>query len=168
MSPGRNKVVLLVGLAVLISCSRVVSMRAPEQPRGCPRATAPPFTFVISCGRSKSCMTARACTANASFNSTRPISVNASRLAAVPSARLEQARSPSCGGVHPCGRGRDPGQGFQSQFPGALRTGDQQCCCAIIHARRIPGRDGPIGPESRLQASECFHVRISPWDVHLA
>ena len=32
----------------LSSWTSVVRMRAPEQPRGCPRAIAPPFTFTIS------------------------------------------------------------------------------------------------------------------------
>ena len=47
-------------------------MRAPEQPNGCPRAMAPPFTLVISWANPISAITANACTANASFNSIKP------------------------------------------------------------------------------------------------
>mmetsp|Transcript_37237 Transcript_37237/g.105112 ORF Transcript_37237/g.105112 Transcript_37237/m.105112 type:complete len:241 (+) Transcript_37237:128-850(+) len=43
--------------------------RAPDMPMGCPRATAPPWTFTVSGLRPRSFMLARATTANASFTS---------------------------------------------------------------------------------------------------
>src|SRR3990172_6868432 len=46
-------------------------MRAPEQPRGWPRATAPPLTLVIWCGSPSSRITASDCTAKASLSSIR-------------------------------------------------------------------------------------------------
>src|SRR5215210_4977311 len=59
-----------------ISCTSVVSMRAPEHPKGCPRAIAPPFGFSLSSSGSipHSCRTARTWAAKASLSSTRPTS----------------------------------------------------------------------------------------------
>ena len=49
---------------------------APEVARGCPKAIAPPLTFVLSVSRSNSLMTAKVCAANASltFKETKSIS----------------------------------------------------------------------------------------------
>ncbi|MMZ62189.1 hypothetical protein D1872_243840 [compost metagenome] len=47
----------------------VASNRAPLAPSGCPRAIAPPFTFVFSIGNPSSRIQANACEAKASFNS---------------------------------------------------------------------------------------------------
>ena len=52
----------------------VVSTRAPLAPMGWPRATAPPCTLTRDGSRPSSRVTATACTANASFSSTRSTS----------------------------------------------------------------------------------------------
>ena len=54
-----------------ISCTSVTTMRAPEQPTGCPSAIAPPFTLTLAGSRPSSLMQGRAWAANASFSSTR-------------------------------------------------------------------------------------------------
>ena len=41
----------------------------PEQPRGCPKDTAPPFTFTLLSSRPKILELAKPTTANASLNS---------------------------------------------------------------------------------------------------
>src|SRR5690606_13036139 len=51
------------------SRTRVVMIRAPEQPNGCPSAIAPPFTFTRSGSSSSSRTHATACAANASLSS---------------------------------------------------------------------------------------------------
>src|SRR3972149_280235 len=67
-------------------------MRAPEQPRGWPRATAPPLTLVISCGSPSSRITASDCTAKASLSSMRRVSpiVRPARLRALFALRARQ------------------------------------------------------------------------------
>ncbi len=47
---------------------------APVQPSGCPKAIAPPLIFTLAGSRPTSRITAKACEAKASFNSTRSIS----------------------------------------------------------------------------------------------
>ena len=54
-----------------ISCSSVVSTRAPEAPIGWPMAIAPPLTFTIAGSQPMSLLTASACAAKASFASMR-------------------------------------------------------------------------------------------------
>ena len=54
----------------LSSCSRVVVIRAPEQPSGWPMAIAPPLTFSRSGSSLSSSDTATAWAANASLTST--------------------------------------------------------------------------------------------------
>ena len=51
----------------LSSCTRCAVMRAPEAPRGCPMAMAPPFTLHFSGSRPSALDTARYWAANASF-----------------------------------------------------------------------------------------------------
>ena len=67
-----------------ISCSSVVTMRAPEQPSGCPMAIAPPLTLTRSGSALSSSTTATDCAANASLTSSR--STSSSRQPARPSA----------------------------------------------------------------------------------
>ena len=43
----------------------------PVAPTGCPKAIAPPLTFTISSSKPNSLLTAHACAANASFDSTK-------------------------------------------------------------------------------------------------
>ena len=54
-----------------ISCSRVVSTRAPEAPIGWPIAIAPPLTLTIAGSQARSLLTASAWAAKASLASTR-------------------------------------------------------------------------------------------------
>src|SRR5829696_9377681 len=65
-----------VGTPPHLVCTSVVSMRAPEAPRGCPSAIAPPLGFNLSSAGSipHSWRTASACAANASYSSIRPTS----------------------------------------------------------------------------------------------
>mmetsp|Transcript_4605 Transcript_4605/g.15448 ORF Transcript_4605/g.15448 Transcript_4605/m.15448 type:complete len:210 (+) Transcript_4605:41-670(+) len=56
------------------SCARCPRMRAPEAPRGCPRAMAPPFTLKRSRSTPSSFSTESTCPAKASFTSTRSTS----------------------------------------------------------------------------------------------
>ena len=52
--------------------SKVAEIRAPEQPNGCPKAIAPPFTLTMDSFNPKSLIQAMLCDAKASFNSTKP------------------------------------------------------------------------------------------------
>ena len=56
------------------ACSSVTRIRAPDAPIGCPRAQAPPCTFIRSCGTPVSAMNAIGTTAKASFTSQRSTS----------------------------------------------------------------------------------------------
>ena len=49
-------------------------MRAPLAPTGCPKAIAPPLTFVIDRSKPSSLITLKACAPNASFASINSIS----------------------------------------------------------------------------------------------
>jgi len=75
-----------------ISCSRVVTILAPEQPSGCPMAIAPPFTLTRSGSALSSSTTATDCAANASLTSIR--STSSSRQPARPRARFMAGTGP--------------------------------------------------------------------------
>ena len=75
-----------------ISCSRVVTIRAPEQPSGWPMAIAPPLTLTRSGSNLSSSTTATDWAANASLISIR--STSSSRQPARPSARFTAGTGP--------------------------------------------------------------------------
>ncbi|MNE71887.1 hypothetical protein D3C80_1677930 [compost metagenome] len=54
--------------------SKVTIIRAPEAPRGCPKETAPPFTFTLSLSRFNIFALANPTTENASLNSKKSTS----------------------------------------------------------------------------------------------
>ena len=53
---------------------RVMMMRTPEQPNGCPRETAPPFTFTLALSKPKIWALANPTTEKASLNSKKSTS----------------------------------------------------------------------------------------------
>ena len=53
---------------------RVTTILAPEQPRGWPKDTAPPFTFILSFGNPNICALAKPTTEKASLNSKKSTS----------------------------------------------------------------------------------------------
>src|SRR3954469_213146 len=73
-----------------ISCSSVISTRAPDAPIGWPSAIAPPLTFSLAGSNPRSLPTAQACAAKASLASMRsrsaidqPAFLRAARLAGI-------------------------------------------------------------------------------------
>ena len=53
---------------------KVTIILAPEQPRGCPKETAPPFTFIVSLSKPKIFALAKPTTEKASLNSKKSTS----------------------------------------------------------------------------------------------
>ena len=86
-----------------ISCSSVVSTRAPDAPIGWPIAIAPPFTFTLLVSQPMSLLTAQACAANASLASIRsrscgfqPAFSSARRLAGIGPVPMIAGSTPAC------------------------------------------------------------------------
>ena len=136
-----------------MALSRVVMIRAPVEPKGWPRAIAPPCTF------SRSWSSPRSRSRGDHLHRERLVDLDQvdvadgqSGVGQRPSGRLDRAETHDLGAERADPGRDDPGQRSQSQLGGPRVTHDHHRRRAVVQRAAVPGGDGTVGAEDRLAA----------------
>ena len=136
---------------------------APLQPKGCPRAMAPPFTLTLS-GIQAELLDAGQRLGREGLVELHQVQLVGGESGALKGLAAGRDRpDPHEGGIHAGHRrGDDPYHGFQFQGLGLLAGSHDQRRGTIGQRRRVARGHGPVPGEGGSQGGKLFHAGVRP------